>query len=118
MTISDLNGIISTGLALATAAIIVLYVIYGRKLSRKFFISAFVILALLLVPYFGLVAYVSHTTIVSINGKTSISSLVNPSPTDTPTSTPSPTPTPKVISENLNIVCLNCNRFFAYSLKL
>ena len=41
-----------------------------------------------------------------------------PTATPSPTSTPIPVPTPKVIPENLNIVCLNCNRFFAYSLKL
>ena len=35
-----------------------------------------------------------------------------------PPATLIPVPTPKVIPENLNIVCLNCNRFFAYSLKL
>jgi hypothetical protein len=118
MTISDLNGIISTGLALATAAILGLFVIYGRKLSRKFLISAFVVLAFLLVPYFGLVAYVSHTTIVSINGRTSISSLVNPSPTDTPTATPSPTPTPKVIPINQTMTCTDCPAYHNYSLMV
>src|SRR5260370_4133348 len=117
MNNSDLNSSISTILAVATAIITTLFVIFGKKISRRYFITVFVILAILIVPYLSLVAYISHTKVVTVNGSTKVSSLGNPAPTDTPYPTIVPTATPTTIQEDISIPCSTCLYPLHFTLK-
>lgn len=108
MTISDLNGIISTILVVATTVITTLFIIFRKKISRPYLITVSVILAIFIVPYLGLIAYISHTTVVAVNGSTKVSSLGNLAPTDTPYPTIGPTATPTTIQEDIPIPCSAC----------
>lgn len=117
MTISDLNSIISTIIAIATTVTIVLFVIFRKKVTRPFLITVSVILAIFIVPYLSVVAYISHTTVVAVNGRTKVSSLANPATTDTPYPTIVPTATPTTIQENITILCSVCSNPIHFILK-